>query len=108
MILQFIVTFLIKLRVQSQALFHFSLFNRSRPEYVSTVGFTATACNKVVLNEGAIIRNFEAQVGRILSGKNLFHFSITFNDEISPRITCDFVISLSSYISVVTFINDGG
>ena len=94
MILQFIVTFLIKLRVQSQALFHFSLFNRSRPEYVSTVGFTATACNKFVLNEDAIIRNFEDQVGRILSGKNLFHFSITFNDEISPLITCDFVTSL--------------
>ena len=59
MILQFFVTFLIKLRVQSQALFHFSLFNGPTTQYVSTVGFTSTDCNIVVLNEGAIIGNFE-------------------------------------------------
>ena len=59
MILQFFVTFLIKLRVQSQAIFHFSLFNGSTTQYVSTVGFAATACNEVVLNEGAIIGNLE-------------------------------------------------
>ena len=59
MILQFFVTFLIKLRVQSQALFHFSLFNGSTTQYVSTVGFAASACNKVVLNEGAILGNLE-------------------------------------------------
>ena len=99
MILQFFVTFLIKLRVRSQALFHFSLFNVSTTQYVSTVGFTATACNKVVLNKGANIGNFEDQVGRIISGKNLFPFSITFNDEIIyilPLVTCDFVIFLLS------------
>ena len=59
MILQFFATCLIKLRVQSQALFQFSLFNGSTTQYVSTVGFAATACNEVVLNEGAIIGNLE-------------------------------------------------
>ena len=106
MILQFFVTFLIKLRVQSQALFHFSLFNVSTTQYVSTVGFTATACNKVVLNKGANIGNFEDQVGRIISGKNLFPFSITFNDEInlypSPSYlrfrNLSVILGISSYI----------
>ena len=59
MILQLIATFLNRLRVQSQAIFHFSLFNGSTTQYVSTVGFAATACNEVVLNEGAIIGNLE-------------------------------------------------
>ena len=81
MIWQFFVTFLIKSRVQSQALFHLSLCYCSTTQYVSKVGFTATACNKIVLNEGATIGNFEDKVGRIISGKNLFHFLITFNDE---------------------------
>ena len=59
MILQLFATFLIRLRVQIQALFQLSLFNGSRTQYVSTVGFTETACNKVVLNEGAILGHFE-------------------------------------------------
>ena len=65
-ILQFFVTFLIKSRVQSQALFHLSLLYTTKmlsiastTQYVSTVGFTATAGNKSVLNEGARIGNFE-------------------------------------------------
>ena len=37
------------------------------------------------MKEGAIIRNIEDQVARIISGKNLFHFSITFNDESVSR-----------------------